>query len=49
MKRFPNLWPARAGAAVLGLLTLTGPALAQQQPVVSASPEQRSYRLRCSR
>src|SRR5438445_8097375 len=44
MKRFPNLWPARAGAAVFGLLVLGGTVRAQQQPVVSASPEQRRPR-----
>src|SRR5438034_5460484 len=44
MKRFPNLWSARAATMVLGLMALAGSAPGQQQPVISARPGERSAR-----
>jgi len=44
MKRFANLWSARAAAAVLGFLALAGSAPGQEQPVISARPGERTAR-----
>src|SRR5213592_3353692 len=44
MKRFPNRWTARAAAMAIGLQALSVAAPAQERPVISARPNQRTAR-----